>query len=66
MDGWHLLRHVSERSLRRQGRPGAGLVVHKGGYGTVRPGDGPRARHRGPRRAQRAAGAHADQDGPRP
>ena len=39
-----LLRHVSERSFRRQGRPGAGVsIVHNGGYGTARHDDGPRA-----------------------
>ena len=42
-DGGHLLRHVSERSFRRQGWPGAGWVVHNGGYGTVSTGDGPSA-----------------------
>ena len=59
MDGWHLRRHVSERSFRRQGRPGAGLVVHKGGYGMVGKGERDRSSSTEGRRAQKRAAAGA-------
>ena len=35
MYGWRRLRYVTERSFRRQGRPGAGSVVHKGVMGRL-------------------------------
>ena len=63
-DGGHLLRHVSERSFRRQGWPGAWGAWHKAGYGMVRTGGetsagtGGREAHTGrPEPVTRRAGA---------
>ena len=61
MYGGHLLRHVSERSFRMQGRPVG--VVHKGVMGRLAQAQTPR-RHQGPPRAHGAAGAAMTGGGP--